>query len=85
MSLNSHLQEIVGKRITHIITNTVGNIGSQVFFVFDDGTTMEFYGDINNTKGLDYHNFEEAVRYANGFSGKLSVYPAPSTGTLSQA
>lgn len=74
VSLNSHLQEIVGKRITHVITNTGGNIGTQVFFVFDDDTTMEFYGDIQNTKGLNCRNFEETVEYANGFSGTLTVY-----------
>ena len=74
VSLNSHLQEIVGKRIANVITNTGGNVGSQVFFVFDDDTTMEFYGDIQNTKGLDRRNLEETVKYANGFSGTQSVY-----------
>lgn len=54
MSLNSHLNDIIGKKISRVITykNEGGSPKSQVHLVFDDGTSFEFYGDIQNTKGL---------------------------------
>lgn len=76
MSLNSHVGEIIGKRISHVITNQrTEKLYCQLFLVFDDGTNMEFYGDIQNTKGICLSDFDTALSYAKGFSGEIKVYP----------
>jgi hypothetical protein len=54
MGLNSHLQEIVGKTIQHVVVKKgEAYPQSQLFLVFSDGSSMEFYGsDMNNERGV---------------------------------
>lgn len=81
MSLNSHIGEIVGKRISHVITNQrTDKLYGQIFLVFDDGSNMEFYGDIQNSKGLCRTDFDGALSYAKGFSGEIKIYPENNEG-----
>jgi len=53
MSLNSHLQELVGRRIVGVVAmEAAGRPSHKVHLVLDDGSYFEFYGqDINNAKG----------------------------------
>jgi len=74
MSINAYLQEIIGKRIAHIITNEGGS-PQQIFLVFDDHTSMEFYGDdLNNSKGVRKCGYEEAINSAKRCNGHIKTY-----------
>ncbi|MCK4846993.1 MAG: hypothetical protein KAS88_04915 [Deltaproteobacteria bacterium] len=66
MSLNSHLEDILGKNIVGVLAKKGDTTPlNQVFFFFDDGTYFEFYGaDIQNAKGLVSESIEEVRRFS---------------------
>lgn len=65
MSLNSHLESILGKKVVGVITKERnGSPVYQVFIIFDDNTYFEFSGnDIHNGKGLRRGGIEEIKNY----------------------
>jgi len=53
MSLNDHLQELVGRRIVGVVAmESDRHPRGRVNLVLDDGSFMEFFGDdLHNAKG----------------------------------
>jgi hypothetical protein len=75
MGINSELQEIIGKKITHVITTENGIPPIQLFLVFEDGTSMEFYGrDLQNAKNMRPWDFDQTLKYAQGSGGSVTIY-----------
>jgi hypothetical protein len=61
------LRQIVGKTISSVVVakNEKANPRHQVFLVFSDGTSFEFFGpDFSCASGLDRSGVEEAKDYA---------------------
>jgi len=74
MSLNGHLFDVIGKKIAHVITSEQSFSAKKIFLVFEDNTSMEFYGDIQNAKGLSKGTYDETLRYAKLFGGVIKEY-----------
>jgi len=53
MSLNSHLQELIGRRIVGVVAmESDRHPRGRINLVLDDGSYLEIYGnDVNNAKG----------------------------------
>ena len=74
------LRQIVGKTISSVVVakNENANPRNQVFLIFSDGTSFEFFGDsFNCASGLDYKSgVEEAKLYAEKGGAEIShIYP----------
>jgi len=69
------LAEILGKTVASVVISTDNTSGppSQVFLVFDDGTALEIYGQLQIAGGLDKGGLESARQYASISGGKLVV------------
>jgi hypothetical protein len=67
MSLNKYLAEMIGKTIQHVVVKKGDSYPEkQLFLVFTDGTSMEFFGsDVNNAKGLWPHGLESVRLYCS--------------------
>lgn len=75
--MNKHIEGIVGKRISHVITSESSTYpNKQLFLVFDDDTSIELYGeDINNSKGLRNTDFSGTLECVKLNQGTITVYP----------
>lgn len=70
------VREIPGKTISAVVVGSANRPPrNQVILVFDDGTSIEFYGDaFTCTSGLDYHNLDKAIAYVEEMGGVDAVY-----------
>ncbi len=70
MSMNDHIQEILGKRIVGVVAKKWDRLPrNMVILVFDDGTSYELYGEgIHFAKGLDRGGMAEARGYLPGMT-----------------
>lgn len=64
--MKAGVADIVGKQITGVVVaDNERPPRQQVFLLFSDGTSFEFYGDqFSCTGGLDRHDAADAIRYA---------------------
>lgn len=73
------LRQIVGKTISSVVVarNEDANPRNQVFLVFSDGTSFEFFGaDFSCANGLDRSGVEEVKDYAErGGAEVINTYP----------
>jgi hypothetical protein len=67
MSLNSHLQELIGRRIVGVVAmESERNPRARINLVLDDGSYLEIYGnDLHNAKGC-WPGGMEAARKTEG-------------------
>lgn len=75
-SVKEGVREIPGKTISAVV---VGNGDRhpkiQVILVFEDGTSLEFYGaDFNCASGLDGQGLDAAVDYVEKMGNSVVVY-----------
>ena len=66
MAVKPAIGEIVGKRITSVIVSEAHAYPPrvQVFFVFEDGSAYEFYGDdLNTASNLDGGGIDAVLGY----------------------
>lgn len=62
MSLNPHLEEMLGKTISAVVAK--GGSRQLLFLVFSDGTYMELYGtDVHNANGVRSGGLQDALNY----------------------
>jgi hypothetical protein len=70
------LQKVVGKTIRSIVFRSGRNVNpeTQLFFIFEDGTYFEFYGqDINYVRSLSDGDVTKAIDYARRFSTEILI------------
>ena len=74
--MQNAIRSILGKRIQSIVASEHNqhSPSSQIFFIFDDHTVYELYGNISSTSGLSSGGVEGAISYARMFEGKITVY-----------
>jgi hypothetical protein len=74
-------KQIVGKTISSVVVGSNRSRGSsfclQMFLVFSDGTSLEFFGgDFNCASGLDSGGQSAAIKYIENCGGTItSVHP----------
>ena len=72
------VKDIVGKTITSVVVGS-GDMPprAQVFLIFTDGTSFEFYGEaFSCCGGLDRQDVNSAQRYIRKAGGSVNdVYP----------
>lgn len=80
----STAQLLIGRRIEAVVAanaaTTRDGIGSQLFLVFEDGSSLELYGQPIPAKGLRPGGIEAAVAYARACSA-TEIHVFDSTGT----
>ncbi len=72
--MKNGLKDIVGRRIRQVVvaSNDGPGPGQQVFFIFDDGTYFEFYGeDFNCTACVDRGGASEVMIHAHRVGAKI--------------
>lgn len=74
--MKNGVSEIPGKTISAVVVGSANRPPrNQVILVFDDGTSIEFYGDaFTCTSGLDCHDLEKAIAYVEEMGGVDVVY-----------
>lgn len=73
------LSAILGKTVTAAIVSDGNTSGppSQLFLVFDDGTSLEVYGSLQIAGNLGAGGLERIQQYAQLSGGQLTVVPRP--------